>query len=68
MQFYSSLLHCIEWNTILEWKMHPPPADNCYGQTIVLPWNLNKALSSILGRSESETPLYLLANKTHSLK
>lgn len=50
--------------------MHPPSphADNFYSQTIILTWTLNKAVSSIVGGSESEDPLYLLANKTQSLK
>jgi hypothetical protein len=37
-------------------------------KTIVLPWNLNKALSYFVERSESENPFYVLANKTQSPK
>lgn len=62
--FFTFILSKMKHSTRMN-NVHPP-VDNCYSQTIILPWTLNKAMSSFVGGSESKDPLYLLMNKTRS--
>lgn len=48
--FFTFKFYRMKHNTRMK-NAPPPPADNCYSQTVVLSWTLNEALSSFVGRS-----------------